>query len=203
MRAVTFQSRFPPLRLTKIRAAHRHLHRPQARHPMRLTLMDEGNPDYREAMRQWVMDIANTAREADPDFIIIPQNGSPLLTDTGTADGQPAYPFVDIIDGLGRESLCFGEGGYGIKTSERIRRDISGRLTLARTLGLSVLSIDYCQRDSQVAFSQDFNTENDFIGFAASDLELTELPTLADDRTNANDIFKIIRCTEFFGAVKP
>ncbi|MEX1307935.1 MAG: hypothetical protein AB1Z19_05375, partial [Eubacteriales bacterium] len=151
-------------------------------------VFDENNPDYREAMRQWVMDISRETRKVDPDFIIIPQNCSPLLTDSGKVDGAPARAFIAAIDGLGRESLCFGEGGYGFKRSEKSRIEIAERLYLAETLSLSVLSIDYCKQAGQIDISESFNAEYGFAGFAAADIELTEIPELAEARSHADNI---------------
>lgn len=171
--------------------------------PTQPFVFDEESPDYREAMRQWVMAISKVTREIDSDFIIIPQNASPLLTDSGTVDGVPAQAFIAAIDGLGQESLCFGEGGYGTKRGEKSRAEIAERLALARTFSLSVLSIDYCRRAGQVEFSEVFNEEYGFIGFAAANIELTEIPTLEEGKTNDLDINRLSDAENFLILLNP
>ena len=84
-------------------------------------VFDELNPDYREAMRQWVITISKIARERDSNFIIIPQNCSALLTVNGEIDGQLCLDFIKAIDGLGQESTSFGYGGYNKKRRDKNR----------------------------------------------------------------------------------
>jgi len=63
-------------------------------------IFDELNPDYRQAMRQWVITVSEISKLRNPDFIIIPQNCSPLLTFSGEVDGELCLSFIDAIDGL-------------------------------------------------------------------------------------------------------
>ncbi len=164
--------------------------------------MDVSRPDYREAMRRWVMAISETMRNTDPDFIIIPQNASPLLTVSGLPDGKPAMGFIAAIDGLGQESLSFGEGGYGVARGEKSKTALTNQLKLAKTLSLSVLSIDYCKRAKQITDAHDYNTQNGFIGFAAPNLELTQVPPLTE-AGGAADITRLSDAKNFLAVLNP
>ena len=166
-------------------------------------VFDENNPDYREAMRQWVIDISKEARAVNPDFILIPQNCSPLLTNTGETDGMLSYAFISAIDGLGRESLCFGAGGYGIKRGEKSRAEIAERLVMAESLSLSVLSIDYCGLAGQIEFAEAFNQEYGFIGYAAADIELTQIPELKTEASNEENINELSDARNFLILLNP
>ncbi len=165
--------------------------------------MDVSTPDYREAMRRWVIAISETTRETHPDFIIIPQNASPLLTGNGTPDGKPVQAFITAIDGLGQESLSYGEGGYGVARGEKSKTALTEQLKLAKTFSLSVLSIDYCGRTNQIAFAEDYNAENGFIGFSAPNIELTETPPLVEARKNTRDIKKLSDAENFLIVLNP
>jgi len=165
--------------------------------------MDGSAPDYREAMRRWVIAISETARETNPGFIIIPQNASPLLTDNGTPNGEPALAFIAAIDGLGQESLCFGEGGFGVRRNENSRMEVARQLSLARNHSLSVLSIDYCSRANQIEHVEDFNAENGFIGYAAPDVELTRIPALVAENGNGDDVVCLSDAKNFLIVLNP
>ncbi len=170
--------------------------------PTQPFIMDENAPDYREAMRQWVMNISRETRKVDSNFIIIPQNSSPLLTMSGRTDGQPAGAFIAAIDGLGQESLCFGTGGYGIPRSEKSREEIAERLGLAREYSLSVLSIDYCSRAGQMVFAAQYNLENGFLGFFAPNFELTQIPDMTA-QSNSRDIMRLSEAENFLVLLNP
>jgi len=61
---------------------------------------NETGKTYRDDMIQWIKKIANYARSANPDFIVIPQNGAQLLEDEN---------YCKLIDAIGIEDL-FTEG---------------------------------------------------------------------------------------------
>ena len=153
-------------------------------------------------MRQWVMAISRETRKVDSDFIVIPQNSSPLLTISGQTDGKPARAFIAAIDGLGQESLCFGTDGYGIPRSEKSREEIAERLGLAREYTLSVLSIDYCSRAGQMVFAAQYNDENGFLGFSAPNFELTQIPDMTA-RSNSRDIMRLSEAENFLVLLNP
>ena len=64
--------------------------------------------NYRQAMRDFVVRISETARTEHPDFIVIPQNGIELVTLGEDADADLAAPYLAAIDGHGQEDLFYG-----------------------------------------------------------------------------------------------
>jgi cysteinyl-tRNA synthetase len=72
--------------------------------------VDDGlsNIDFRQEMRNFVAEIGNYSRSFDADFIVIPQNGQELATNTGYADGTPQTDYLQSIDATGREDLFYG-----------------------------------------------------------------------------------------------
>ena len=64
--------------------------------------------DYRAAMRDFVQAISTNAKKADPAFLVVPQGGITLLTDSGKPDGRPADAYLRAIDGVGQEEVFYG-----------------------------------------------------------------------------------------------
>ena len=69
---------------------------------------DESSIDYRQAMRDFVIRISETARTQNADFIVIPQNGIPLVTMGEDADSELSLAYLAAIDGHGQEELFYG-----------------------------------------------------------------------------------------------
>ncbi len=63
-------------------------------------------PSARQDMIELVADLAQTARAIKPGFLVIPNNGLPLLSDR---------QFRRAIDGLGMEELLYSEKGTGVR----------------------------------------------------------------------------------------
>ena len=57
------------------------------------------NVDFRQEMRDFVVEISRTARQQNPDFMVIPQNGLELIATGQEADGTLATDYLDAIDG--------------------------------------------------------------------------------------------------------
>ena len=68
----------------------------------------ESCDDYRQAMREFVVRISETAREQDGDFIVIPQNGIELVTTGEGAEAPLSASYLAAIDGHGQEDLYYG-----------------------------------------------------------------------------------------------
>ena len=64
--------------------------------------------DYRQAMRDFVVRISETARTQDADFVVIPQNGIELVTLGEDAGSELAAAYLAAIDGHGQEDLFYG-----------------------------------------------------------------------------------------------
>ncbi len=67
----------------------------------------DGAPaDAQAAMADFVIELAETARRLKPGFLVIPQNGEPLLN---------SKRYRRAIDGLGKEDLLFGHDGTQVR----------------------------------------------------------------------------------------
>jgi cysteinyl-tRNA synthetase len=132
--------------------------------------------DHRDEMRDLVVRIAEYARERNPGFLVVPQNGLPLLTRGGAPRDRLSTRYVEAIDGVGQESLFFGYGGPGKPTPEAVRQRLNGFLAVAQRSGLFVLVTDYCRDREQIERSRRLNGERGYIGFAATSRDLDRLP---------------------------
>ena len=68
------------------------------------------NMDYRQEMRDLVIDLGTYAKSFDSGFLIIPQNGQELFTDNGEAgpNSVPKTAYLHALDATGRESMLYG-----------------------------------------------------------------------------------------------
>jgi cysteinyl-tRNA synthetase len=92
-------------------------------------------------MSRFVQSIAQYARAASPDFLILVQNGEELLADEA---------YRETIDGMGKEDLFFGIDGDGIPNA---RADIRASLTPIAALiasGKPVFLVEYLTADDQI-----------------------------------------------------
>ena len=95
----------------------------------------ETKSTYRRDMVRWVLRIAARARVKNPGFLVIPQNGSPLLA-------VPEY--LQAVDAVGVEDL-FTEGNRKQKADDTNHR--LGFLRKAVAAGKPVLVIEYGTSD--------------------------------------------------------
>ena len=69
----------------------------------------DNNPaNYRQEMRDFVINLVAYAKNHNSNFIIIPQNGQELITDNGEGNGTPQTAYLHAIDATGRESMFYG-----------------------------------------------------------------------------------------------
>ena len=59
-------------------------------------------------MRTFVGEISTYAKDANPNFVVIPQNGIELVSVNGEEDGEPANMYLNHIDAVGQEDLFYG-----------------------------------------------------------------------------------------------
>ena len=170
--------------------------------PRQPYVFDPENPDYREAMRQWVVDIGAAARERDEGFLLIPQNCEPLFTYSGDPDGVPTDFFLDAINGVGREDLSYGYYEYGARRPDDYRESIIERLNVAADWDLPILTIDYCRHPNQIAFADQVNQQYGYIGYCSPNLELTKIPK-NPLYENADDIHTLSDAKNFLCIFNP
>ncbi len=143
--------------------------------------------DPRQEMRDLVQSIARNARQTDPDFIVVPQNGLELLTRNGDPDGDLAKGYVGAIDGVGREDLFYGWSGMDRPTPISEIEHWSDLLNVSKAQGKPALVTDYCSQRGYVWDSMERNSDSGFISFAANSTELDYIPDYPAAPMNVND----------------
>ena len=146
--------------------------------------------DYRHEMRQFVVHLAQYARQFNNNFIVIPQNGHQLCTINGNPDGALAIDYMSTINGQGREELF-----YGYDNNDDVATPIAERLQWLpflermRNAGVKILVTDYCTSHTLVDDSYAQNNSLQFISFAADARDLNTLPSYPSspfEENNAN-----------------
>lgn len=132
---------------------------------------------YRQAMRTFVRDISAYARGFDADFIVIPQNGIELVTDTGEATGTPMKAYLDAISGVGQEDLFYGYNNDDEATPTADRDYLIGFLDVAEGEGVEVLVTNYCSTPAKMDDSYLQSDAKSYISFAADHRELDNIPS--------------------------
>jgi len=169
-----------------------------------LTPLD-GERDYRQEMRDFVRDISAYAGGIRPGFIVIPQNGHELLTETGEETGAPATLYMEAIDGVGREDLFYGYEQDDAATPSSARDYMIAFMNIAENNGIQVLVTDYCRTLSFVDDSYRQNADRGYISFAADHRELDNIPEYpaAPYNANAADIKSLAEAKNFLYLLNP
>jgi len=131
--------------------------------------------DYRQEMRNLVMEISAYAKKISPDFLIIPQNGQALATATGRSDGIPEENYLQAIDGTGREDLYYGYNRDNRATSSEDRLPLLDLCRLMEEYHVEVLVTDYCSSENKMQDSYLQNESEGFISYAADERELNRI----------------------------
>ncbi len=100
------------------------------------------NPQARQQMIAFIGKIAAKARTAKPGFLIVPQNGEELLEDAG---------YRALIDGIGKESLLYGEDGKPTANPETLVARKSAYLSLLATERKTILAVEYLDKPDDIA----------------------------------------------------
>ena len=155
--------------------------------------------DYKQEMREFVQAISLYAKNLNPDFLIIPQNGQQIVTTNGKVDGNPATAYLSAIDGAGREDLFYGYENDNQPTPENDKNYLIGFCDLCEQNGVEVLTIDYCSSQNKMADSYAQNLAKNYISFAAPERELNILPDYPSKpfKNNNNNITSLILAKNF------
>ncbi len=159
----------------------------------------EGTVNYRDEMIEFVTAIGFYAKGIDSGFIIIPQNGQELITDSGEGSGTPNIDYLGILDATGRESMFYGYYNDDEATPVEDREHLLQLCLLCEQYGVEVLATDYCFTHSKMDDSYSQNQENGFISFAADQRELNSIPDYPVEPYNMNstDITDISQAQNF------
>lgn len=172
-------------------------------------LDDGGGPDpginYRQEMRDFVQGISAYARTTNPYFIIIPQNGIELVTDTGDTTGTPVSAYINAISGIGQEDLHYGYTGDDVATPVSETAYLEGYLDIAEANGIQVLATDYCSTTSNVNDAYAASDAKGYSAFAADHRELDNIPAYPSSPHNVNtsDISMMADVLNFLYLINP
>jgi cysteinyl-tRNA synthetase len=145
------------------------------------------NPVYKQRMRDFVQAISVYAKDKQPGFLIIPQNGLEILTQDGNEDGKPVTEYLNAIDGVGREDLFYGYNEDNKATPTEDLNYLLDFLNICSKNKISVLTTDYCWEQNKVNDSYTKNQKHGFISFAAPDRELNTIPGYPETPFLVND----------------
>ena len=159
--------------------------------------------DYRQAMRDFVIRISETARAQDPNFIIIPQNGIELVTLGKQATDELAISYLDAIDGHGQEDLFYGYVQDNQPTPAEETERFLSYLRRSHQAGKTVLVTDYCTRPEYAANALDRCTADGFVSFVAPHRELDIIPTANPPHENAQDVWRLSDVHNFLYLINP
>lgn len=127
--------------------------------------------DFRQEMRDFVGEIGEYAKDVDPDFAIIPQNGIELTSSNA---------YLDAIDAVGQEDLFFGYKKDDKATPGEATDYLTEFLDVVKAAGKPVLVTDYCSKPGNMDESYQKNLAKGYISFAADRRELDHIPAYPD-----------------------
>lgn len=155
--------------------------------------------DYRQEMRSFVMEMSAWAEEQHTGFIVIPQNGQELVTDTGEPDGLPQEAYLASMDATGREDMFYGFTADDNPTPEAESNHMRDLCLVCEEHGVQVLATDYCWTQSNVDDSYQTNEGYGFISFAADQRDLNTIPGYPPEPWNANqeDVTQVSEARNF------
>jgi len=148
---------------------------------------DNTGLDYRQEMRDFVKNISVYAKNIDNNFIIIPQNGQELITQTGEPNGELKTAYIDAIDATGIEDMFYGYNNDDEKTPDEEMNYMLDLCKLFEQQGVEVLATDYCYTHDNMDDSYKLNNQNGFISFAASERDLNVIPDYPAQPYNVNN----------------
>lgn len=123
--------------------------------------------DYRNAMSYHIRDLARAAREADEDFLVVAENVTGLITQTGLPNGPVNRTLMDAVDGFGQKPLYFGEPQYGAPITPEVADSHADLLSVAREAGKTVLVTDFTWYPPDIMTGRERCRDRGFLYFAA------------------------------------
>ncbi len=143
--------------------------------------------DFKQEMRDFVIGISEYAKSIDSEFIIIPQNGVELVSNTGDEDGSADPAYNSAINGNGQEDLFYGYDRDDKATPSSERSYLMSFLNMSKSAGNTILVTDYCSTHSNMDDSYRQNSTVGYISFAADQRELNNIPAYPDQIHGEND----------------
>lgn len=160
--------------------------------------------DHVQEMRTFIKDISAYARANKPGFLIVSQDGLPLLTSTGDSTGTPDTAYLNAIDAVGQEEVYYGYNNVDDATTPAADRNAYLKmLRYAERKGKPALVTDYCYTTSKVNASYANNFSNGFISYAATQRELDIISTNAPYNVHAGNINTLADAKNFLYLINP
>ncbi len=162
--------------------------------------------DYKQEMRDFVQEISAYAKAINPDFAVIPQNGSELVSTTGDDEGNADVNYIRAIDGIGQESLNYGYDADDEATPNDEKVWLRTFLNMAKDNGqVKIMVTDYCSTPSKMNTSYAENKANNYISFAADHRALDNIPDFPNPiyNENANIISSLQDAQNFLYLINP
>jgi cysteinyl-tRNA synthetase len=127
-------------------------------------------------MQEFVINIAQHARQKQQNFIIIPQNGCELAFSAADPEEGINYNYLNAIDGMGIEELFYN----GSAETDNERLDMLRQIKNSE----KILVSDYVSNNSNAADATQKNRNEGFVPFVrtSNNYDYIEIPAL----TNAN-----------------
>ncbi len=127
-----------------------------------------------QRMVDFIVALTDHARETNPDFFVIPQNGAWILNDLGS-DTARKKAYLDAIGGIAVEDLYF----RGDKDENNTLRPDEETIAIVKRdfldKGKPVFVVDYINGEKRVADFNKLALEDGFIPFASPDRDLDRL----------------------------
>ncbi|WP_207513809.1 endo alpha-1,4 polygalactosaminidase [Longitalea luteola] len=160
--------------------------------------------DHVEEMRTFIEDISAYARQQKPGFLIVPQDGLPLLTNTGDTTGLPDTAYLNAIDGVGQEEVYYGyDNADDVATPSGARNAYLRMLRLAERNGKQALVTDYCYTPLKVTNSYTNNFNNGFISYVATSRELDNIAITTPHNVHAGNVNTLNDAKNFLYLINP
>lgn len=165
----------------------------------------DNETEFKQKMREFVIDISKYSKAIKPDFYIVPQNGIELVTTTGESSGQPHSEYLNAIDANGQEDLFYGYNNDNEATPSDQTNYLKPFLNISKTSGKQVLVIDYCWTNAFITNSYLQNTSNGYVSFAATERELNVIPSFPNPihQENNLNITNISQVKNFLYLINP
>lgn len=148
---------------------------------------EDDNIDFRNEMRRFIIGLSHYSKQQNPDFIVVPQNGQELITDTGEANGTIMSEYIEAIDATAREDLLFGYFDDDQPSPSDFIEFMTSLCSLYTTKHKPALVIDYCFTPSKIDYSYTENHRNGFISFAATERNLNIIPSYPPEPFGVNN----------------
>ncbi|MFD1552838.1 hypothetical protein DNU06_08255 [Putridiphycobacter roseus] len=159
--------------------------------------------NYADEMRSFVINLSNYAKDKTPGFMVIPQNGIPLLAIEESVSLGIAAAYINAIDGQGQEDLFYGyEKDDKLSPLESTNEKIT-YLDLAVANGVTILSTDYCSTEANMVDAYAKNSAKGYVSFAATERELNNIPTQDINHENNGAIADLSMAKNFLYLINP